>query len=179
LAGLDRVILVVDNRYRIKPFHLKYFKRLHGGRLKRFSIRVTGETIEIGMLEQDVEPSIIRYIEEHLGGIIEKRRVGVQKGNPLQAYINLAGRQRYWEAHEVLEDLWSSERKPLLQGLIQVAAAQAKAQEGRLKPALRILNRARMLYGIEEILDPACLIRETIRTYITGKSNVLRCIRRL
>ncbi len=178
MARLERLILVAENRKKIKPIHIKYLKPLYKKILRRYSIRISGDTVEIGILAEDVKPDTIKYIEEHIGKVIEKRTIGTSKTDPIEAYVDLVKNQRYWEAHEALENLWSTNRRPILQGIIQVTAAQVKAQEGRLMSALRMLKRAKERYRIDILFDIKCLLRETIRVYITGKSNILRCFKR-
>jgi hypothetical protein len=55
-----------------------------------------------------------------------------------------------WEAHECWEVLWRREgvgspRRPLLQGLILLAAAGVKSRQGRLRGAARLQGRGLLL----------------------------------
>ena len=54
-------------------------------------------------------------------------------------------RQEYFEAHEVLEQLWLSTRddkRDFYQGLIQTAAALLKRKQGKTEAAARLAARA-------------------------------------
>jgi predicted metal-dependent hydrolase len=60
--------------------------------------------------------------------------------------IQLINRQEYFEAHEVLEDVWRAgnqgDRK-FLQGLVQVAVGFVHYTRGNMTGALSLLRRAR------------------------------------
>lgn len=61
-------------------------------------------------------------------------------------YFKCFNNQLYYEAHDVLEELWLGERKSAqaayYQGLIQVAGAFVHLQKGRLAPASRLFALA-------------------------------------
>lgn len=61
-------------------------------------------------------------------------------------YFNCFNRQLYYEAHDVLEALWLSDRRApqaaFYQGLIQLAGAFVHLQKGRLAPAGRLFALA-------------------------------------
>ncbi|HSU52575.1 MAG TPA: DUF309 domain-containing protein [Candidatus Dormibacteraeota bacterium] len=62
------------------------------------------------------------------------------------AYFALFNQQRFFEAHEVLEELWLPERKSLngsfYKGLIQLAGAFVHLQKRRPQPAKSLLRLA-------------------------------------
>ncbi len=69
------------------------------------------------------------------------------RGNDLDphylAFFDCFNRGLFFEAHEVLEDLWLPDRGPdraFYQGLIQLAGAFVHFQKGRLKPAGALLR---------------------------------------
>jgi len=86
------------------------------------------------------------------GGGVDPRYAG---------YFECFNRGEFYEAHEVLEQLWLPERggrnDPFYKGLIQVAGAFVHLQKDRLGPAAALLKLARrnlMLYPPEhEHLD--------------------------
>jgi len=57
--------------------------------------------------------------------------------------------QRFYEAHDVLEEIWlpsrGSGKADLWKGLIQLAGAFVHVQKGRPEPALRLLRSSRQL----------------------------------
>lgn len=61
-------------------------------------------------------------------------------------YFKCFNNQLYYEAHDVLEELWLGERKSpqaaYYQGLIQLAGAFVHLQKGRLAPASRLFALA-------------------------------------
>ena len=62
-------------------------------------------------------------------------------------YFECFNRQLYYEAHDVLEELWLAERKGprdlFYKGLIQLAGAFVHLQKNRLKPAEALFKLAR------------------------------------
>jgi predicted metal-dependent hydrolase len=64
--------------------------------------------------------------------------------DPIQEAIRLFNTEYFFEAHEVLEDVWRTERgepRLFLQGLIQVCAAYHHFQNGNLVGAVTLLER--------------------------------------
>jgi len=63
------------------------------------------------------------------------------------AFFECFNRQHFFEAHEVLEELWllrrGSSRALFYQGLIQLAGAFVHIQKRRFPPAMALLERAR------------------------------------
>ena len=63
----------------------------------------------------------------------------------LTGFIECFNRQAYYEAHDVLEELWlktTDERRDFYKGLIQTAAVFLKLQQGKPDPAARLALRA-------------------------------------
>jgi predicted metal-dependent hydrolase len=62
-------------------------------------------------------------------------------------YFECFNQGRYFQAHEVLEDLWlaerGTERADFFKALIQLAGAFVHLEKGRLSPALALLKLAR------------------------------------
>ena len=67
------------------------------------------------------------------------------------AYFNCFNREMFYEAHDVLEDLWLLDRKgpdgDFYKGLIQLAGAFVHLQKGRLQPCVALLRLARSNLG--------------------------------
>jgi uncharacterized protein len=64
--------------------------------------------------------------------------------DPIQEAVRLFNEEHFFEAHEVLEDVWRVERgepRLFLQGLIQVCAAYHHFQNGNLVGAITLLER--------------------------------------
>ena len=63
----------------------------------------------------------------------------------LTGFIERFNRQAYFEAHDVLEELWlktTGDHRDFYQGLIQTAAVFLKLQQGKPEPAMRLAQRA-------------------------------------
>ncbi|MEM3670570.1 MAG: DUF309 domain-containing protein [Thermoprotei archaeon] len=64
----------------------------------------------------------------------------------LELAYRMFAEERYWEAHDLLETLWRTERDPgrkkVLQGTILAAAAMVHAQKNRKEVALGVAARA-------------------------------------
>jgi predicted metal-dependent hydrolase len=62
-------------------------------------------------------------------------------------FFALFNRQKFYEAHDVLEDLWLPDRRGhngnFYKGLIQLAGAFVHLQKNRLKPAAALFDLAR------------------------------------
>ncbi|MGI0149457.1 MAG: DUF309 domain-containing protein [Thermoplasmata archaeon] len=64
--------------------------------------------------------------------------------DPISEAVRLFNEEYFFEAHEVLEDVWHVERgesRLFLQGLIQVCAAYHHFQNGNLVGAITLLER--------------------------------------
>jgi uncharacterized protein len=64
--------------------------------------------------------------------------------DPIQEAIRLFNEEHFFEAHEVLEEVWRVEHgepRLFLQGLIQICAAYHHAQNGNLVGATTLLQR--------------------------------------
>jgi predicted metal-dependent hydrolase len=63
-------------------------------------------------------------------------------------YFDCFNRQLFYEAHDVLEDLWLVDRKgtdgDFYKGLIQLAGAFVHLQKNRLKPSAALFKLARL-----------------------------------
>jgi len=73
------------------------------------------------------------------------RPVAVAPDSHLIDFIACFNRQAYYEAHDVLEELWlktGGEHRDFYKGLIQTAAVFLKLQQGKPDPAMRLAQRA-------------------------------------
>lgn len=81
---------------------------------------------------------IARMIDQWRGGKLDAHYVG---------YFECFNQQLYYEAHDVLEDLWLLDRKSpnyaYYKGLIQLAGAFVHLQKERLKPSAALFRLAR------------------------------------
>ena len=73
------------------------------------------------------------------------RSVTVASDSHLIDFVACFNRQAYYEAHDVLEELWlrtTGENRDFYKGLIQTAAVFLKLQQGKADPAVRLAQRA-------------------------------------
>ncbi len=156
--------------------HLKSKIKMLLGR-SPLNVRVASSHVEVSAA--GVEASdLVRVVESVVGEVFEVVEAS-QKPPSLQAYLKLMEEERYWEAHEILESLWSVNKDPGLQVLILAAASLAKAQEGSLKGALKILDRLVRLQNQleEEFVDASC-IREAVKRVDSGLAgDAVKCIK--
>ncbi|GAX91567.1 hypothetical protein EFBL_3257 [Effusibacillus lacus] len=60
-------------------------------------------------------------------------------------YLRYLNEENYFEAHEVLEDLWHTDRIDFYKGLIQVAVAIFHLRNGNIKGSRYLFERAKFL----------------------------------
>lgn len=106
-------------------------------------------------------PHPLRHASGHRWGHPPAPRVTPWHQDPRWLHgLDLFDHRFYWEAHEALELLWhgldrSDPAAPLLQGLIQAAAAALRAHAGDHRSAAALLVRARVrLQGAASALGP-------------------------
>jgi len=82
-------------------------------------------------------PAIAERIGAFVGGNLDPHYAG---------YFDCFNRQLFYEAHDVLEELWLKDRKgpagDFYKGLIQLAGAFVHVQKNRPQPAVALLNLA-------------------------------------
>lgn len=81
-----------------------------------------------------------------IAGLIAERQGGVLDAHYL-GFFDCFNRQLFYEAHDVLEELWLAGGKTapnyaFHKGLIQLAGAFVHLQKGRLSPAVALFNLA-------------------------------------
>lgn len=93
----------------------------------------------------------------------------------LLEFIRLFNQEKFFEAHEVLEDLWRREKGPARifhQALIQTAAALVHIQKHNPEGARRLLAEAEVKFGsfpaVVEEIDTAALLYSTRRCLTQG-----------
>ena len=83
---------------------------------------------------------------ERIRGLMEQWRENDQDARYLVAFVGCFNRQLFYEAHEVLEELWLPNRQgldgPFYKGLIQLAGAFVHVQKKRSGPAAALLSLA-------------------------------------
>jgi len=154
-----RYLLIVENPgYTVKNRpHLLKELRAH---LPVIALRIATRHMEVDVKGADPQEAR-KIVESVLGGsVVEVVDITFEevKGG-VEDYVRLFNQERFWEAHNALEGLWRSTRNPTLQGLIMLAAAFVKLQEGQLDKFETLIKEAVGL--ITE--DVGCIRAEELR----------------
>jgi hypothetical protein len=115
------------------------------------NLRVSRRAVEFDLFcspDQPLEPYLAAL--KPLGPLLSQRRIDLPPAPAepeaiVQEARRLFNEERYWEVHEVLEDLWkrlNGPEKQLVQGLILAAAALVHAQKNEPGVAFTMLADA-------------------------------------
>jgi predicted metal-dependent hydrolase len=112
--------------------------------------RISSKYIELdASVDEDIDiKSIIERVESiaPLVSYAEIKDHHMEKDKAIERAVQLFNDERYWEAHEVLEQVWKSARgteKEILNGIILVAAAFVHDEKNEQDICVSILQRAR------------------------------------
>ncbi len=126
--------------------------------------RISNKYIELDTsISEEIDlKSIIKRVESiaPLVSYVEIKDRHMEKDKAIERAVQLFNDERYWEAHEVLEQVWKSAtgtEKGILNGIILVAAALVHDEKNEQDICVSILQRARTklegasgkYYGIE------------------------------
>jgi Domain of unknown function (DUF309) len=84
--------------------------------------------------------------------LLDTPPIQTSKEQAIGEAIELFNEERFWESHEVLEQVWRSAKgreRDVLQGVILTAAAFVHYQKGELDICISVLRRAREKIGNE------------------------------
>jgi len=82
--------------------------------------------------------------------LLDKAPVPGDRLEILKEGISLFNEERFWECHEVLEQIWhpaEGEERDIIQGLILTAAAFVHAQRNRTERSIAMLKKAKQKLG--------------------------------
>jgi len=117
------------------------------------AVRIASDHVEVDVKTDDLKKAVAE-VEKVVGKVLEVVDITFEDvGGGVERYVDLFNRERFWEAHNALEGLWRKTRNATLQGLIMLAAAFVKLQEGRPDKFERMLKEA--LYLLKE--DAGCI----------------------
>ncbi len=111
--------------------------------------RVASKHVEYDVsMNKPIDSNVLDILNAKIGAVVGyteiiERDMGDEER--LEHARILFNEERYWEAHEMLENVWKKskgEEKDILQGLILVCAAFVHAQKAEYSIALSILKRA-------------------------------------
>jgi uncharacterized protein len=159
---LERYLARVFNEHDYKPSDAKNISQkiraVLGSSEAIGNLRVSSRAIEFDLFAKD--PGELEFrtatLEKQIGKILTLKRLDQaaiqpkQKMEVLKEGIQLFNEERFWESHEVLEQIWHpslGEERDIIQGLILTAAALVHSQKNRNETALRMLQKARDKLG--------------------------------
>ena len=149
--------------------------------------RIGNHAIEFNLFSRDMsdQENQRRLIETHGYKTITVRLLDAQplpatRVDMLAEGVSLFNGERFWESHEILEQLWKTSNgfeRDALQGLILTAAAFVHYQRGEDKICLSVLQRARN--KLPPLASSGSVDLERVRTSIDSilKSKQIRLFR--
>ncbi len=151
--------------------------------LRHIILRIDYKHIEIDVKgSNDVFSDMIRYLTKYGYEVVEEIDVDDEDkewGNWKTRFLQLYSQGRFWEIHEMLEDLWRERGDCILRSLILFVIPYIKIQMGQYREAIKAYNRF-LKYECRESkdhgIDIECL-KEKIKNLISkGEPNIYRPI---
>jgi predicted metal-dependent hydrolase len=143
-------LLVITSNPGITPSHRQeILTRLRREGLMVRNARIASDHIELDVVADDERE--VRLVErlglnlQEVRVIDMERTINYDVHDALFKYVELFNKERFWEAHEVLEGVWRLNRDKGLQGLIILAAAFVKLQENNPRAFEELMTRAKDL----------------------------------
>jgi uncharacterized protein len=138
------------------------------------NLRVSSKAVEFDLFARDAHQLESREaaLEKQFGRILTLRRLdqpttqALDKMGILTEGVQLFNEERFWESHEVLEQIWHPAQgveRDIIQGLILTAAALVHAQKDRNETALKMLQKARDKLGTTENYEGISLDKVRLR----------------
>ncbi len=171
------------DRYRPKDTReiARRIRELLGSREAIGHLRVSGQAVEFNLFANgDAELAERRsMLESRIGKIVTLKVLDLPpKPRPklavFQEGVQLFNEERFWECHEVLEQIWHPAKgteRDIIQGLILVAAALVHAQKDENETCLRMLKKGLSKIGNSEKYEglDLGLLREKVNRMIDSK----------
>lgn len=154
----------------------KRIREVLGSREAIGNLRVTSRALEFDLFagnSQELESRKL-LLESSIGEFVTLRLLdqlpALDKGKleALREGIQLFNEERFWECHEVLEQIWHPAKgaeRDVIQGMILTAAALVHAQKDESEVSLRMLKKAENKLGTQGAYEGIDLnsIRQNIR----------------
>jgi len=104
---------------------------------------------------------------------VEREEEGLELEEAVRRFVELARRERFWECHRVLEDVWRRTGSEAVRGLILLAAAHAKTQEGG-DPSKLLAEAEKALAGVDRL---GCLdVRRALELARSLRLSEVSCV---
>ncbi len=139
----------------------KTIREMFGDREVIGNLRVSSQAIEFDLFANDAGELEARKsaLDSRIGTMVTLKPLDQPPPPPrgklevLSEGILLFNEERFWECHEVLEQIWHPAKgieRDLIQGLILTAAALVHAQKDENEISIRMLNKAMAKLGTQE-----------------------------
>ena len=155
-----RYLLIAENPGFSVSHREELLRRLRAV-LPVIAVRIATGHVEVDVKTDDLEKAVAE-VEKVVGKVLEVVDITFitfeDVGGGVERYVDLFNRERFWEAHNALEGLWRKTRNATLQGLIMLAAAFVKLQEGQPDKFEKMLKEA--LHRLKE--DVGCIKMERL-----------------
>ena len=157
-------------------------RKLLGSKDSIGHLRVGRKAIEFDLFASDQEDLAAKkaVLEEKVARVLTVKPLDVlpkprEKLEVLREGISLFNEERFWECHEVLEQIWHPARgveRSTIQGLILTAAALVHHQKGEDDVCLRMLRKAFDKLGSQNVYEGVDLkhVRAQIQEMIASKN---------
>ena len=131
-------------------------RELFGSAEKIGNLRISTIAIEFDLFTEPTDLNGARsLLETKISKVVTVRAIDTRvstraEDEMLRAGIELFNQERFWEAHEVLEEIWHPAKgveRDVIQGLILTAAALVHYQKNEKTVCISILGRARDKLG--------------------------------
>jgi predicted metal-dependent hydrolase len=134
-------------------------RELLGSADKIGNLRISTSAIEFDLFAEQTDLNRSKsLLEEKISKVVTLRPIDPRfptKGGEemLREGVELFNQERFWEAHEVLEEIWhpaTGADRDIIQGLILTAAALVHYQKNEQAVCISILGRAREKLGARD-----------------------------
>ena len=184
---MSRYLARIVNTAGYKPSEARDIARkvreILGSREAIGNLRVSSQAIEFDLFASDSKELEIRksLLESKIGRMATLKALdqlppsGVEKLEVLRQGIQLFNEERFWECHEVLEQIWHPARgaeRDIIQGMILTAAALVHAQKDETEISLTMLKKAENKLGKDADYKGVDLgnIRQNIRRMLESRN---------
>ena len=137
-------------------------RKLLGSEDKIGNLRISSSAIEFDLFAEPPDLKRVKgLLEAKMSTVVTLRSIDPRASSrpdreTLHRGIDLFNQERYWEAHEVLEEIWhpaTGTDRDVIQGLILTAAAFVHYQKNENDICLSILGRARGKLGVVDYFN--------------------------
>ena len=167
---------------RATPQRLGELRRRIRGILSRpLNLRASTRWVEVVVFNEPSPERVARLLEEAGFRVLEAYRVEHSTNGSrglMERYRGLLREERYWEAHVAGEEAWHHVGTAG-RVLAVLAGALARAQEGSVDAAMKMVGKARQWSreaGLEKLVDWDCMRRAVLETWRGQRGDPLSCL---